>query len=109
MVRCDDELASLVEDLWTVSEERAMAEAAWKEHRDRVIVDIANSGDKGAKDIREAVAKERVSREGTPGDELYRAYLIMEAAEESTKRQLGAVQSRLSGLQSIRRGIGAVT
>ena len=109
IMRCDDELAELVEEHYNAAEEAATAEADWKAHRDRVLVLLADRPDKEAADIREARAKAARVDGSDPnslkGEDLYRVYKILEAREKSIDRHIRAVQTRVSGLQSIARGI----
>lgn len=109
IMRCDDEIARLVEDHFTAAEDAASAEADWKQHRDRCLVRIADRGDKEAADIREARAKVAFVDAGDPkslrGEDLYRTYKLLEAREKSVDRALRAVQTRASGLMSVAKGI----
>ena len=113
IMRCDDELAKLVEDHYRAAEEAAIAEADWKRHRDRVLVQLADSGAKDAADIREARAKRTHSDPRDPqsplGDDLYRLYKILEAREKSIDRNIRAVQTRATALMSVARGIRGQT
>lgn len=105
----DTQLAERVEDYSHISEIAAGAKAAWEEHRDLTIVEIVNAGDKGAKDTRTAMAKDRISRDGTPGEDLYRVHLLTEAALDACGKHLYALQSRLSALQTLTRGLRQIT
>jgi hypothetical protein len=113
IMRCDDELARLVEDHYRAAEDAASAEADWKRHRDRVLVALADSGEKEAADIREARAKRtRVDPTDTAsmlGDDLYRLYKILEAREKSIDRNIRAIQTRMTGLMAVARGIRGQT
>lgn len=113
IMRCDDELAELVEDHFNAAEETAEAESRWKGHRDRVLVILAASEDKGAADIREAKAKrtrEDPNDSNSPlGEDLYHIYKIMEAREKSIDRAIRALQTRMTGLMSVAKGIRSVT
>jgi hypothetical protein len=113
IMRCDDELAELVEDHYKAAEEAAAAEADWKQHRDRVLVALADSGTKEAADIREARAKRtRIDPrdpESAIGEDLYRLYKILEAREKSIDRNIRAIQTRMTGLMSVARGIRGQT
>jgi hypothetical protein len=111
---CDDELASLVEDHFAAAEEAAESESRWKAHRDRVLVMIANDPDipDGASDTREARAKmtrEDDDPDSPLGKDLYHSYKIMEAREKSVDRAIRALQTRMTGLMSIAKGIRQVT
>jgi hypothetical protein len=113
IMRCDDELARLVEDHYRAAEEAAEAEADWKRHRDFVLVMLADSGTKEAADIREARAK-RARVDGRDpnsplGDDLFRLYKILEAREKSIDRNIRAVQTRMTGLMAVARGIRGQT
>lgn len=113
IMRCDDELAQLVDDHYRAAEEAATAEADWKRHRDRVLVALADNGEKEAADIREARAKRTRVNPANPdseiGDDLYRLYKILEAREKSIDRHIRAVQTRMTGLMAVARGIRGQT
>jgi hypothetical protein len=112
-MRCDDELAQLVEDHYRAAEEAAAAEADWKQHRDRVLVALADNGEKEAADIREARAKRTRVDPRNPdselGEDLYRLYKILEAREKSIDRHIRAIQTRATALMSVARGIRGQT
>ena len=113
IMRVDDELADLVEQHYNAAEQAAEAEADWKRHRDRVLVAIADRGDKEAADIREARAKRSRVDPSDPdsaiGDDLYRLYKIFEARETSIDRHIRAIQTRATALMSVAKGIRGVT
>jgi hypothetical protein len=113
IMRCDDELAQLVEDHYRAAEEAASAEADWKQHRDRVLVALADNGGKEAADIREARAKRTRVDPRDPqsqlGEDLYRLYKILEARERSIDRNIRAIQTRATALMSVARGIRGQT
>lgn len=113
IMRCDDELAQLVEDHYKAAEEAAAAEADWKRHRDRVLVALADNGEKEAADIREARAKRTRIDPRDPnselGEDLYRYYKILEAREKSIDRHIRAIQTRATALMSVARGIRGQT
>lgn len=105
----DIRLTELVEDYAALNEAAAIAKADWEEHRDRTILHITNTGEKTAVDQRAAQAKLAMSARGTPGEDLYRAHLITEAAATSAGRQLTAVQSQLSSVQTLVNGLRKVS
>jgi len=113
IMRCDDDLADLVEDHYRAAEDAASAEADWKQHRDRVLVALADRGEKEAADIREARAKRARIDPTDPnsilGEDLYRTYKVLEARERSIDRHLRAVQTRATALMSVARGIRGAT
>lgn len=109
IMACDSQLAELVEDYAELTDSSARAKAEWEEHRDRVIVGVAASGERTSEDVRLATAKLAISSRGNPGEELYRDYLITQAAAESCGKALYAVQARLSALQTLCRGLRQVT
>ena len=113
IMRCDDELAELVDDHYRAAEEAAEAEAEWKRHRDRILVALADSGTKEAADIREARAKRTRTNPNDPdsmfGEDLYRLYKILEAREKSIDRNIRAIQTRMTGLMAVARGIRGQT
>jgi hypothetical protein len=113
IMQIDDELAKLVEEHYGAAEQAAVAEADWKGHRDRVLVGIADRGDKEAADIREARAKcslvDPLDPHSASGDDLYRLYKIYEAREKSIDRHIRAVQTRATALMSVAKGIRGVT
>lgn len=113
IIRCDDELAELVEDHFHAAEDTAEAESRWKGHRDRVLVILAASEEKSAADIREAKAKRTREDPNDPasplGEDLYRDYKIMEAREKSIDRAIRGLQTRMTGLMSVAKGLRSVT
>lgn len=109
ILACDSSLADLVVDYADLTDTAARAKAEWEEHRDRVIIGIANSGERTSEDVRMANAKLAVSARGIPGEELYRTWLITQAAADSCGKALNAVQARLSALQTLCRGLRQVT
>lgn len=117
-MRCDDELADLVEQHYYAAEEAASAEADWKQHRDRCLLVVANASEFEAEkiaasksqDLREAYAKSMPTHpydEGNTelGEDLYRTYKILAARETSIDRHIKAVQTRATALMSVARGI----
>lgn len=111
---CDQGLAELVDQHYDASREAAEAKADWYGHRDKVLVQLAdNPGKIEAADIREARARRARQDPSDPesptGDQLYRTYKILEANQESVQRAMYALQSRLSALQTLARGIQGVT
>lgn len=113
LLDADEELAELVESHYEIAEKAAEAEADWKQHRDRILVKLADEGTKEAADVREARARRaRVDPQdldSMTGDELYRIYKINEAAEKSVDRHIRALQTRMSALQSVAKGIRGET
>ena len=115
IMRCDDDLADLVEQHYAAAEEAAAAEADWKQHRDRCLLKIANSDPDDfvmkevgkSQDLREAYAKGSRTRPDVEGDlevgeDLYRTYKILGARETSIDRHIRSVQTRMTGLMSPR-------
>ena len=94
IIRADNELAKLTDTHVGLARESAAAEARWKNHRDRIIVRISRSGDKGAKDTREALAKqERCENPYCPctddpwaGEKLYTDYEAAVALKKTINR-----------------------
>lgn len=109
ILACDGELGELVVDFSDLCDKAARAKAEWEEHRDRVIVGIANEGERTSEDVRLARAKLAMSARGLPGEELYRIYLITQAAADSCSKALNAVQARLSAQQTLVRGLRSAT
>lgn len=114
IMRCDDELADLVLELEEVAEAKASAEADWNAHLDKMLVFIADTGDKEASDIR--LARARLAKvnpddpeDQTTGADLYRTWQILQAHEKNLTSALGALKSRLMGLMSVAKGIRGVT
>lgn len=109
LIACDDELARLVDEHFYVSRDRAHAEADWKSHLGRVLVKIADAGDKGAQDIREARARathvDSTDPDSPTGEDLYRTYKVLEAAESNTDRAVRALQTRMMGLMAVAKGV----
>jgi hypothetical protein len=106
--RADEELGKLTQTHIQLCDEMANAKADWENHRDRVITLIAASGDKSAKDTREALAKQR--RCGNPrcpcgsgevnGEDLFRRNEVTRASSESSARAMKALEARLNALQT---------
>lgn len=117
LVRADDELAKLTETHVNLADQAARAEAMWKNHRDRIIVMIAKSGDKGAKDTREAQAKQQVcgnphcpcSDDAWAGEKLYTDYEVHLAAKDSSAKAMRSIEARLNAFQTIAANIRKVT
>lgn len=114
LARVDDELSELVLDLEETAEARANAEADWCNHRDRILVWIADQGDKEAADIREARARLALVNPEDPenkttGADLYRTFKILEALEKSQSRACTSLQTRATTLMSVAKGIRNVT
>lgn len=102
IVRADDELADLTAIHMDLAEAAARAEAAWKRHRDIVIVKIVRSQERTGADYREAEAREQLDPiTGKPGHELYEEYKITEARAESSARAMRSIEARLSAFQTI--------
>lgn len=105
----DQELSELVEKFDELCDVAARAKSDWEEHRDRTIIYLSDREEKMAADQRLARAKLAMSARGIPGEDLYRAHLITEAAEKSCGRKLTAVQSQLSSVQTLVNGLRKVT
>ena len=102
LLRAESQLEELTTTHMSLADAAANAEADWKSHRDRVIVRIANSGERSAADYREAVARQEIDPEtGKSGDELYRTYKVTEAAAESSARAMRSIESRLNSFQTL--------
>jgi len=117
IMRADDELARLTETHVNLADQSARSEARWKNHRDRCIVKIVRGGDKGAKDTREAYAKEMecgsprcpCSEDPYAGERLYEEYEIRVSAKDSSARAMRSIESRLNAFQTISANIRAAT
>ena len=118
IMKCDDELADLVENHYTAAEEAASAEADWKQHRDRQLIIIANAPSDDefmaaigkSQDMREAYAKSIRVHSSDPdspvkGEDLYRTYKLLAAREVSIDRHIKSTQTRMTGLMAVARGI----
>lgn len=102
IVRADDELAELTGVHMDLSDAAAKAEAAWKRHRDTVIVHTVKNEDRTASDYREALARDQVDPiTGKFGHELYEDYKVTEAAADSSARAMRAIEARLNAFQTI--------
>lgn len=102
----EDELATTDTDYTTTAIDAARAEANWKLHKSRILVKIANSGDKMSEDLREAKAMQTDDpTTKMSGEELYREYKLLEATERGLDRHMRAVSTRLSVYQSISKGV----
>lgn len=109
LLAADQLLADLVEDYAGLCALEAEARANWEEHRDRILVMLGNSGDASSADKRLARAKCSPGTDGVMGEDKYRHYLTTRAAAESCGKRIGAVQSQLSALQTLIRGLRQVT
>jgi len=117
IMRADDELANLTETHVHLADQAARAEARWKNHRDRCITQIVRSGDKGARDTREAFSKEMVC--GSPrcpcqddhdaGGTMYEEYEIRVAAKDSSAKAMRSIESRMNAFQTIAANVRALT
>ena len=109
LLAADGLLSELVQDFAGLAAAAAEARAAWEEHRDRILVGIANAGERTSEDVRLARAKCALGADGISGEDKFRHYLTMRAAEESCSKRLYAVQAQLSALQTLIRGLRQVT
>lgn len=110
LMAADTELEHLVHEHMRLCEEAAHAEANWKGHRDRVIVQMLAKGERTAADTREAYARSGVDPEtGQSGEELYRSYKLTEARAGSSARAMKALESRMSVLQTIASNLRSVS
>ena len=96
----DAQLAELVEEYDTICMKRSHAQAAWERHLARIVVEIADSGERTAEDVRKARAQNTVSVEGIMGSDLYEAFLLMSAAEASAKKRMDGLSTRISSMQT---------
>ncbi len=111
---CDAALADLVSEHYQVAHDAGKAKADWYGHRDKVIVMLADApGKVEAQDIREARARRAKvdprDPESATGDDLYHTYKLHEARKESVESAMWALKSRMSSLQTLARGIQAVS
>lgn len=110
LVRYNSLLDDLVEELTRESRRRAEAEAQWKSHLHSVVARMASSGERTAKDSREAAAMEEPDpHTGMMGRDLHRSYLMARASEEATKEAMRARESQLSSIQTLIRGVRQAT
>lgn len=117
IMRADDELERLTQTHVSLADQAARAEARWKNHRDRIITKIVRSGDKGAKDTREAFAKEmecgypECPCESDPyaGAKMYEEYEIRVAAKDSSAKAMRSIEARLNAFQTISANIRKLT
>lgn len=109
LVAVDDRLAELVELYADANDRAAEAKADWEAHRSRAALALANSGEKSNEDVRMGTALGTVAPGGQTGEDLHRTYLVTEAAADNLRKALSATQTRLSSLQSLMKGLRAVT
>lgn len=109
LLLADELLTELVENYAELAAAEAEARSVWEEHRDRFIVSIANTGERTSEDVRLARAKVARGRDGREGNDKYATYLTMRATSESCAKRISAVQSQLSALQTLIRGLRQVT
>jgi hypothetical protein len=107
--RINNAIEVAISDQSDLSRQRAHAQADWEEHRDRIILQCANSGERTSEDVRLANAKEAPNHRGTKGHDLYKAFLILKAAEDSAKQAQYGLQAVLTGKQSLLKGLRAAT
>lgn len=100
--RADDELLALTESHMGISEQSAEAKADWMAHLSRVLVRIAHSGEKGASDTREAMARTEIDPiTGREGNDLYRTYKVLSETTEAQARAMRAIEARIGAWQTI--------
>lgn len=110
IVRAEDELVLLTETHMKLAERAAHAKADWMAHLSRVLVRIAHSGEKGASDIREAMARTEVDPiTKQEGNDLYRTYKVLTETVEAQARAMRAIESRVNAWQTIAANIRKVT
>lgn len=109
ILACDTRLGELVEEYAELVDTAARARCAWEEHRDRMIVFVADQGERTSEDVRLARAKQAISTSGMSGHELHQVYLITQGTADSCAKGLNAMQARLSALQTLARGLRSVT
>jgi len=113
IMRCDDELAQAVNDLYDWEDRAANAKADWEQHLHTQLVliadELAAKDQKSDATYREGVAKGRLNADGVSGHDLYRAYKAMEGGARSVGKHVSALQTRMSGLQTVHAGIRGVT
>ena len=109
LLRAEAQLEELTLTHMGLADAAANAEADWKSHRDRVIVRIANTGERTAADYREAMARQEVDPETQKsGDDLYRTYKVTCAAAESAARAMRSIEARLNAFQTLSANLRAV-
>lgn len=109
LLAADAALEERVLEYAALEETAAHAKADWEAHRDRVVVAIANSSSRSSADVRLAEAKLAYREDNVLGEDLYRIHLITAAAAAACGKSIGALQSRLSALQTLIRGLRQVT
>lgn len=113
LLRCDTELENLISEHFEAAEQAAHAEADWKGHLGRILVMLADAGDKESADIREARARRAHQDPQDPssptGDDLYRLYKVLAGRETSIDRQIRAVQTRATAMMAVAKGIRGQT
>jgi len=105
--RVGDELEQLALTHENLCIKGASDKADWEAHLGRIILEIADRGDKTAADIREAHARAAMQVDGDgvitglTGNDLYRNYKINTAAAESSGRAMRALEARGGWLQTL--------
>jgi len=109
IIRAEEELVKLTETHMDLSERAAHAKADWMAHLSRVLVRLAHSGEKGASDTREAVARSEMDPiTGLEGNDLYRTYKVLTETAGAQARAMRAVESRVNAWQSIAANLRSV-
>jgi hypothetical protein len=96
-------------------EQAASDKADWEAHLHRVILEVADRGDKTAADIREAYARAAMQINddgeitGLTGNDLYRNYKINTASVEAEARAMRALEARGGWLQTLSANIRGAT
>lgn len=97
----EQQLEERTENYDELSDLEARARADWEEHRDRIILSIADSGERTSEDVRLARAKGAMSKTNIPGEDLYRVWLISKAALDSCGKNMTSLGNRSSVQQSL--------
>lgn len=100
---CDDALAELQDQIKPATREAINSEREWFKHRDPIVIKVFNSDKRTGEDVRDAMARQKDSSDGRPGEELWIAYREAQAIEKAIHKQIDTIQSRQSGLQTLAR------
>ncbi len=105
LLACDDLLAELEGEIKPTMKAAANAERLWLSHRDPIILTAFHSDKRTGEDVRDAMARQKDTKDGKTGEELWVAYRDAETDAKSVHKRMEAVMSRQSALQTLARTI----
>ncbi len=103
LMACDDALAELQDEIQPATKKAIESERAWLKHRDPIVIKVFHSDKRSGEDVRDAMARQKDAVDGTTGEELWQAYRAAQSLEKAVHMQIGTIQSRQSGLQTLAR------